>query len=427
MSVTYILGAGFSKAINDNMPTMPQLSQHVVEKIPIDRLRQISGASLFRHDFEAWLTYLSTEQPWLKQSENLRNQAAFFEIAEAVSEVIEKIQNLVFKARIPPWLTTLAHHWDQDSASVITFNYDSLVEAAAQEVLPGAGGMKHGASVYPVALTPLSSRVPSQGLSSGTQRRLAFRLLKLHGSVNWFYSGHDAPHGDTVYLREGTQTWKPQRILAHSREEAEEGVLLDKSPLIVPPTAMKTMFYGNDILRAQWRLAAQAISEVDELHIIGYSAPEGDLLVRALISTNFKGRRIVVVNPQEGVGDHLRSFLPAETHVSVEQMVDLAEYARELPPLYVRCVSDNHEYRRVQYTLLELSELRPGQLRDQSCPLCPTADLTSHPQSQGEFTGFRCPCCMSMWVGEDSLYFVRCERTEVSRETTDAELGIVGG
>lgn len=410
MSVTYILGAGFSRAVSSHMPLMQDLSQRTIELLSPDRLHSVPGALSFRDDFEAWLTYLSTEQPWLTHSDNLRNNAAFYEVAEAVATAIGGAQNRVFAGPIPAWLLTLVHHWDLSSSNVITFNYDEIIESAARRVLVDSEQGKHNAAVYPVALTPLSARVPSRGLSIGSDRRLAFKLLKLHGSVNWYYSGFDAPHGDTVYTRQGLPSWRPR---PESGIDEEEGVLLDKSPLIVPPTAVKTRFYGNDTLRAQWRIAAEALRNAEELHIMGYSAPGSDLLVRGLVGTNFRGRRIIAVDPQEQVVERLKAFLSADSSCIIEQKSGMHQYVRELPPINVRCVNQAGHPGATEKSLLELSDYPPSQLVDSPCPLCPAKRLTSQSTSQGQYPGFGCPCCKSYWIGGDTLYYLRGHQTEL--------------
>lgn len=423
MSVAYILGAGFSYAVSDHMPLMRELSDRTMDALSADRLHNIPGASSFRGDFEAWLTHLSTEQPWLTQSDNLRNSAAFYDVAEAVASVIDGSQSKVFEKAIPAWLLTLLHHWDLDSSNVITFNYDEIVEGAAGRVLLDNEKQQHNAVVYPVALTPLSARVPSSGLSIGAERRLAFKLLKLHGSVNWYYSGFDAPHGDTVYVRQ-RPAWRPRS--EPNASEEQEGVLLDKSPLIVPPTAVKSMFYGNDTLRAQWRMAAEALRDAEELHIIGYSAPDSDLLVRALIGTSFRGQRILAVDPQRYIARRLRGFIPADSNCVIDRVGTVYQYVRQLPRINVKCTSEDGHAEAAGESLLELSSYLRNQLTDKSCPLCPTKRLTARLASQGQHPGFSCDCCRSHWTGNDALYYVRGPHTILDRDQ-DGQAGHTSG
>lgn len=263
--------------------------------------------------------------------------------------------------------------------------------------------------VHPVALTPISSRVPSTGLSFGSQTRLAFTLLKLHGSINWYYSGFDSPHGDTVYAS-GNLLWRPTPINAVG-SEIEAAELTDKSPLIVPPTAVKNRFYGNDLLRAQWRMAAQALKESDQIDAIGYSFPESDLLVRSLISTNFDGRKINVINRSD-VTDKTRSVLAEGSDAKVKHYT-APEYIAKLPDLYVSCVRESRTHADgIRQTVYSLSQLTSDQLVDVECPLCPGNTLIRHTKlSGGSIPGFSCNCCACYWQGEGDLHFKRSGQT----------------
>jgi len=87
----------------------------------------------------------------------------------------------------------------------------------------------------------------------------------------------------------------------------------DKTPLLIPPVAVKTTFYENSALRVQWQAAARAISEADEVVLMGFSVPTTDLLVRELIATNLpKNAEVVVVNKDVDLPDHLASVLDIE-------------------------------------------------------------------------------------------------------------------
>jgi hypothetical protein len=128
----------------------------------------------------------------------------------------------------------------------------------------------------------------------------AFKLLKLHGSLSWWYSGPDAEQSDPIYwtgwrgrFGEGMQDLWP--------EFGDESLVVDKVPMLVPPAATKTPFYKNRLLAAQWTQAAEALQNADELVLMGYSAPVTDLTVTTLIATKFKGSTIVPVSLDEAI------------------------------------------------------------------------------------------------------------------------------
>jgi len=67
MDRVYLLGAGFSRAISNLMPTMDELSEAVkAELAGID----IPGANTpVASNFEQWLSYLIERPPWLSSAD----------------------------------------------------------------------------------------------------------------------------------------------------------------------------------------------------------------------------------------------------------------------------------------------------------------------------------------------------------------------
>src|SRR5664280_2465587 len=103
--------------------------------------------------------------------------------------------------------------------------------------------------LYRLPLTPVLARSGESLLGGEPQH--AFDLLKLHGSVNWYYSGlGDA--GDTIYLGFDPVLWsRPETASSIQRDEVVYGrprhrdYLIDKVAMIVPPASAKSNYYGN--------------------------------------------------------------------------------------------------------------------------------------------------------------------------------------
>lgn len=103
-------------------------------------------------------------------------------------------------------------------------------------------------------------------------------LLKIHGSLNWFY----CPKCDEIDL---TVKNKGATILADTQSK----FICDNKfctsfykPLLVTPTMLKV--YNNSFLKKIWDMSDSAISKADRLVFIGYSLPEADYHIRSLIS-----------------------------------------------------------------------------------------------------------------------------------------------
>ena len=195
MNRVYVLGSGFSRAISAEMPTLAELSDVVRQRLQAAGSRALPGAATpLASNFEQWLSYLVETPPWLSPGERYRNLAAFFDVSLAVHDVLEERQRAAVQSPCPSWLAKLVRYWHATEETVITLNYDVLVELAW---LVNAASHSSWYALYPVPITLISSR--GGGISLGDPSGNHFNLLKLHGSLNWRYSGPDSPPGDTIY------------------------------------------------------------------------------------------------------------------------------------------------------------------------------------------------------------------------------------
>ena len=179
-------------------------------------------------------------------------------------------------------------YWDRMKSTVITFNYDVLVETAAVE----RTGIDSWSGLYRAPVVPAAARMSA--VLGGSPAR-SFTLLKLHGSVTWFWSGVDSIPSDPIYdagLRGG---WSLDGLLSPYAASLDQ-LVADKVPMVVPPTATKSAFYDNATLRSQWQLAAKALEKAEQLVLVGYSLPPSDTVVRSLLRTTFSGGTVIPVD-----------------------------------------------------------------------------------------------------------------------------------
>ena len=138
MPDVFILGAGFSKAISDSMPTMAELSSAVLKNrekvgLPVAELHRLGN------NIERWMTYLSQSQPWLKTPENDRNKGFAGQLREQIKEIIDDRTRSAARSDSPDWLKCLIRAWHERRATVITLNYDTLIERASQHLAEQVG------------------------------------------------------------------------------------------------------------------------------------------------------------------------------------------------------------------------------------------------------------------------------------------------
>ena len=300
MGDVFLLGAGFSKAVSDDMPLLQELSSQIRDRLP-DLPESLSTLG---DNIEIWLSYLSQPHPWLRESENLRNRALALEITEEIKKVLDEKEQLVIQDECPSWLLTLTQHWHKNQVGVISLNYDTLVERAAIERIDKIK-VEH---LYPVRLELSTKRGGEQAAILGPMRPVdTFTLFKLHGLTNWYYSGASESTGEVIYYS-AIEGWDTS-----SKESDSKLAVRDKVPLIVPPTTEKVGFFQHESLKRIWTQALSSLRAATRLFIIGYSLPMTDLAVRlflhdgALVSDCKK--ELYIVNRDSNIVDHYTELL----------------------------------------------------------------------------------------------------------------------
>ncbi|MPQ96864.1 hypothetical protein GB931_02790 [Modestobacter sp. I12A-02628] len=306
------------------MPLLAGLSDQVLRELnlPAETLTAFAG------NLEEWLSFLSTDQPWLTDQQNLRNRAQFRDASEAVHACITQCEEAAVLSAPPPWLERLAWHWCAASPDIATYNYDLLLERlTTQLALTSTWG-----DLYGISLTERQAPGDSSFLSASRPVSSTYRLFKLHGSINWFYGGPDAPTTERVVLARDSVRWLGSP--ADSTEAVDRGrraaVHEDLLPLIVPPTGTKGVSYGNRSLRAQWQKAFEALSSAESLTIIGYSFPPSDLVARHFLSSSLLAVPVAVVDRGELAAEVVADLLPRSDVQSVTGDDAVAHYVESV-------------------------------------------------------------------------------------------------
>ena len=310
----FLIGAGFSKAVSANMPLMSELLDEAVDwdhlELPGLPSQNLPGNHHFRRlskDVEALLTYLYQEMPWLSNEEALMSKAVFFHITRRIAEKLRDRENLAMQGTLPIWTRKFVEHLHEHRATVATFNYDTLLERlthqipadrvkARRQAVPDRNIDKPDiflADLYNLPLAPLASR---SGWSLGQKQQITYRLLKIHGSINWFYSGQEDATGQQVYFKNVPEL--AAQFDAPSVPQLENINVKDLSPLIIPPVAEKSSFYRTPLVRTMWSELSAAVKAADKIYCIGYSLPKTDLVTRLFLQSvaGGTGKTIYIVN-----------------------------------------------------------------------------------------------------------------------------------
>lgn len=278
----FILGAGFSRAVSDHMPLTDELGAEAVRRAGIT-----DHPDLRQGRFETWLSRLAEPQPDLDEVRNSENRTTFVKLLEGIHATIAERQELALETQVYPWLEELVSSWHARQATLITFNYDCLVESVYDSCdlfdFEGQGTRLSGWH-----LTRGLPPFPPAGMYPTDTPRPTARLFKLHGSTNWYWVPGDAT-GSTL------NSW---RIKDDDPEERRR-LLPGRDPFIVPPAALKSPYLTNPIIRELWRTAAEQLRAAETVFIVGYSLARTDIVASGMIGDALRGSdaAITIVNP----------------------------------------------------------------------------------------------------------------------------------
>jgi hypothetical protein len=322
-SEVLVLGAGFSAAIAIELPVTAELGEETTRRAGIEASRLPIGG--FRDgNFETWLSLLAEDQPYLSDADNQGNSWTFARVVDALAEVLRSREQAAFSRDAPGWLYELLNVAQQRRPTIITLNYDTLLEVAVASHLLWSTDLRR-----PVTPDDVLGDLPTRGSSTSPNRvvaRLAeradepylplaqtFHLLKLHGSLDWYWSPGDSTGATlrrtTILSRFGAPRDDPEL-----RDREAPGL----EPFIVPPAATKSAYFRNPVTRWLWRRAFKALRNADRIVLIGYSFPPADPVMSNMIGEAIRDHKVslevVNLSPKDPVS-HLEGL--GARHVEV--------------------------------------------------------------------------------------------------------------
>lgn len=391
----FLLGTGFSKFIDRKMPLLNDLTTVIEEKIKNngekiyqDIYDDLISKWIHEHNFEQILTFLYQDFPWKSSEESNLSKSLYFYITKLIDKIIKEIQRGISKddliKRIE--LKKFMNYLHVSEASIITFNYDTILEdlgliflKAKQHEIKGSfpetsiktircikdwnnanttrelpfkinriseeiidvyfnhydvsndewskavqsfssdnkdmdierrltelfklfesnflNSKLSYLDFYPFAINPIMRRT----FSIWNRKRIkTFETFKLHGSINWYYSGSFSSASEQLYLSS-----------PFGEKDETEINLKDLVPLIIPPVLDKTFYYKHNTLRTMWNEAKNIISRAEKIHIIGYSLPETDLTVKYMLQKYLSKKcKIIVVDKNKKIEQKIKDFFP---------------------------------------------------------------------------------------------------------------------
>ncbi|WP_165482795.1 SIR2 family protein [Legionella gresilensis] len=191
----------------------------------------------------------------------------------------------------------------QQNISIITVNYDTLAEDAFPVLYPLNCYLDY---CYPLANYNFEYLHPSDWwvnpqkpiLSTSANYPLRIKYIKLHGSLNWKYCNCC----NQLILR----AWEKENEFASSPSTTD---LLEETntnfcsldgnelkSLIIPPSYNKNLMHP--IISQMLNEASSEIRLAKKIVFIGYSLPESDVHIKAVLSkSDIAKKEIIVINP----------------------------------------------------------------------------------------------------------------------------------
>lgn len=314
----FILGAGFSKAVSSEFPLTDDLGNLALQYCK-DMPGRIPRVPFHDGNFESWLSRIAEGQPHLTEAENLTNRALFAEMKYAMVRCLQLSEAAAFSREAPRWLYEFLGVLHVRALPVVTFNYDTLVEVGVLSCPLFDGSLGTAIPVddlladQPELAGPTSHRYYENNLLSLNR---TIQLYKLHGSLDWFAAPNDATGATLKRARLMNRFNDPHEYTQDLRERELPG----REPFLVPPSATKSGFYENPVMRQIWLNAASEVCGADRIVLMGYSIPTADLIFSGVLEDTAVGPNVVVdvVNPKpDQVVERLKKMGLSEDQIVV--------------------------------------------------------------------------------------------------------------
>ncbi len=377
----FILGAGFSKLVDERFPVTTDLCKEILGNLPKihqTRLYQINPD--IADDLERLMSFLISDLPWKDPSDVHFDRGIFTAISTEISKYFLNLHRQ--QGSLNPILKNLINYIHENRSPMLSFNYDLLIETLFEaektkelefsgcdrefrfrtnykfnwEAAKTGEGYKfdinyQDSNLSGKIITPQNyqkkefienlksslrlHKISNDGLAQNifrdfSQQESAYRqvhwkhlyqmpiahlhtrfgdgslgpppykwvhLLKLHGSINWYYSGTNSFPSEQIYYAEPVK-----ELLAQQPN-------VDLVPFIIPPVLDKTTFYQSSAIRKLWSDAGRYLRDADNVYIIGYTFPETDLASRFLLQQNIKPTAKIWIIGKTRRRDELRQRL----------------------------------------------------------------------------------------------------------------------
>lgn len=217
---------------------------------------------------------------------DLREQRALLDIA--INGVLQGRKAQDLRDRLAAWVIAQAGATSKSRVSIVTTNYDTLLEDAIFRHLEAA---QLAAETVVDFGMPWRTVRPEPVVMRPQDAPLA--VMKLHGSLNWLKCESCGYVTMNIRQRIHALSFRGRQVPEGYNVCECDGLL--RSTLVVPST-VRDVRDAN--LLGIWQAALEEIRRADQLLILGYSIPAEDITVRSLLIRALNGRPRINGAPQ---------------------------------------------------------------------------------------------------------------------------------
>ena len=311
MSKVYFIGAGATKAVKNSAPLNKELIKYIFTSLNhpqsqkhIDILEHFIESFFYKNQYQIYPN-IEDVLSLLDYNISLKSYSAkgySCEKFKLVRNCLVILIALVLKESLTNLDSDLTDEFCNklpQGSTIISTNYDIVMD---NSLYINLGSVNYGIDIRS-DIFPRTNSVEKDLVFRHQLPQLnkgSIRLLKLHGSLNWFYCERcdelDISVGEkgiVDYLKDDSSDLK---CVTYPRCTCRY------MPLIVTPTYLKS--YKNRIFEKIWIESEKSISEANELIFIGYSLSLSDTLIKCMLSNglakNTKRPKITVVDKLDG-------------------------------------------------------------------------------------------------------------------------------
>jgi NAD-dependent SIR2 family protein deacetylase len=256
---------------------------------------------------------------FIQQNESL-NKTYTNEAIHKIKEYLIKLIHFIVNKETNVKKNTYNKFWNaverhSNNISIITLNYDTLLEEAFSPLFKRVGYLDYSFHLMNYDKLDelkyfnfwIDPRKPINTEESNNP--VPFKLIKLHGSLNWKYCNCCnqtllTPWDREIDLNKGKLTWYSQK----SQTSYEYVCPLDGTnfeTLILTPSFAKNL--NRQVITQLLSEAGREIRVAKKIVFIGYSLSNADVHVRALFKKHLqKETEVIVLNPRTSKSLELR-------------------------------------------------------------------------------------------------------------------------